>query len=120
MKKFFNHLLSDTNKVSSKRFIGLLSLIMFMAYGIKALFLPFNLEFWIFYISLCVITIWIAFRFMSSEKALKYNILGQLSQFGLKKSVDTIIDAETNLDGIIQPDVTNSETPPVEELPENQ
>lgn len=57
---------------------------------------------------------------MSSEKALKYNILGQLSQFGLKKSVDTIIDAETNLDGIIQPDVTNSETPPVEELPENQ
>lgn len=115
MKKFFNNLLSDTNKVSTKRFIGLLCLVMFMSYGIRALFLPFNLEFWIFYVSLCVVTIWVAFKFMSSEKALKYNILGQLSQFGLKKSVDSIVENEKTLDDAVQP-----EKPPVEQIPENQ
>jgi hypothetical protein len=92
---------------------------MFISYGIKGLFIQFNLEFWIFYISLCAITIWIAFKFMSSEKALKYNILGQLSQFGLKKSVDAIVETETNLDEVVQPEL-NQNTPPVEEIPENQ
>lgn len=85
---------------------------MFIAYGIKALFLPFNLEFWIFYVSLCVVTIWIAFKFMSSEKALKYNILGQLSQFGLKKTVDTIVNSEADLDEVIQPTQQNNDNPP--------
>jgi hypothetical protein len=93
---------------------------MFMAYGIKGLFLPFNLEFWIFYVSLCVVTIWIGFKFMSSEKALKYNILGQLSQFGLKKTVDTIVDTETTLDEVIQPDPSTGNNQPVEQIPENQ
>ena len=93
---------------------------MFMAYGIRALFLPFNLEFWIFYISLCSITIWIGFRFMSSEKALKYNVLGQLSQFGLKKSVDSIMENENNLDTAIQPDIEKPSNPLVEQVPDNQ
>jgi hypothetical protein len=41
---------------------------------------------------------------MSTEKALKYNILGQLSNFGLKKSVENLIDTEEVLDHVIQPD----------------
>lgn len=104
MKKFIYGLFSDSNKVSSKRFIGLLSKIMFLAYGVKGLIGPFNLQFAIFYVSLCSITIWIAFRFMSSEKALKYNILGQLSGFGkLKDGVSSVIEGETEVDEFIQP-----------------
>jgi hypothetical protein len=41
---------------------------------------------------------------MSSEKALKYNILGQLSNFNLKNSVDNIMNTENLIDGAIQPD----------------
>ena len=104
MKKFLNHLISDSNKVSSKRVISLICMIMFVAFGIKALVIPFNLNFSIFYVSICSVTVWIGFRFMSSEKALKYNILGQLSNFGLKKGVENIISSEEILDGAIQPD----------------
>ena len=105
MKKFIYGLLSDSNKLSSKRFIGLLSKIMFLAYGVKGLIGPFNLQFAIFYVSLCSITIWIAFRFMSSEKALKYNILGQLSSFGnLKEGVNNVIEGEKSIDESIQPE----------------
>jgi hypothetical protein len=118
MKKFFNHLLSDSNKVSSKRVIGVISLILFVAYGIKGLLIPFNLQFWIFYVSLCSVTIWIAFRFMSSEKALKYNVLGTLAKFNMKDAVENIVDSEQILDYAIQPETTT--TTITVEQPENQ
>ncbi len=104
MKKFFNHLISDSNKVSSKRVIAIICMVMFVSFGIKGLIIPFNLNFSIFYVSICSVTIWIGFRFMSSEKALKYNILGQLSNFNLKNSVDNIMNTENLIDGAIQPD----------------
>lgn len=109
MKRFFNHLISDSNKVSSKRVIAIVCLFMFIAFGIKGLVIPFNLNFSIFYVSICSVTIWIGFRFMSSEKALKYNILGQLSNFGLKKTVGNLIESEEVLDDVIQPDHTQVE-----------
>jgi hypothetical protein len=106
MKSFLAHLLSDSNKVSSKRFIGLLALIMFIVYGIAALFRPFALEFWIFYVSLCAIMIWIAFKFMSSEKILKYNVLSKLSNFNkMKDVVDSVVDYEGQIDNSIQPEL---------------
>lgn len=108
IKRFFDLLISDSNKVSSKRVIGLLALIMFIAYGIKALFMPFSLEFWIFYVSLCAVTMWIAFRFMSAEKALKYNVLGQLAKFNVKDTVQHVIGTEAEIDDAIQPDMTGS------------
>lgn len=77
---------------------------MFIAYGVKGLIIGFNLQFWIFYVSLCSVTIWIAFRFMTSEKALKYDVLGKLSKFSLKDQVDSIIDTEGLIDDTIQPD----------------
>jgi hypothetical protein len=104
LKKFLDTLISDSNRVSSKRVIGLLTLIMFMAYGIKGLIQPFNLQFWIFYVSLCAVTMWIAFRFMSAEKALKYNILGQLAKFNMKDAVQQVIGTEAEVDDAIQPD----------------
>jgi len=110
MKKFFNNLISDSNKVSSKRVIGLIALIMFIAYGIKGLIIGFNLQFWIFYVSLCSVTIWIAFRFMTSEKALKYDVLGKLTKFNLKDQVDGLIDTEGLIDDTIQPEQ------PIEEI----
>jgi hypothetical protein len=77
---------------------------MFMVYGISALFRPFNLEFWIFYVSLCTITIWIAFKFMSSEKILKYDVISKLSAFGkVKDKVDDFIQNEYMVDDSIQP-----------------
>jgi hypothetical protein len=82
---------------------------MFMVYGISALFRPFNLEFWIFYVSLCTITIWIAFKFMSSEKILKYDVISKLSAFGkVKDKVDDFIQNEYMVDNSIQP---NDNTP---------
>lgn len=87
MKKFLKILLSDSNRYSIKRFIGLLCLIMFMTYGVAGLFVAFNLEFWIFYVSLCTITIWIAFKFMSAEKILKYNVIEKLTRFNAVKDV---------------------------------
>lgn len=111
MKKFFNILLSDSNKVSAKRFIGLLYLVMFIAYGIVGLFRPFNEHFWIFYVSLCTITIWIAFKFMSSEKILKYNVIGKLSKFSpIKDAVYDAIVTEDQIDDAIQPDVLSDAT----------
>lgn len=105
MKKFFNTMLSDSNKVSTKRFIGLICLIMFVAYGIMGLIVPFNVNFWIFYVSLCTITIWIAFKFMTSEKILKYDVIGKLSKFApIKDAVYDAIVTEEQLDGVIQPD----------------
>ena len=104
MKNFFMHLLSDSNKYSMKRFIGLLSLIMFMAFGISALFKPFNLNFWMFYISLCIVTIWIAFKFMSAEKLLKYDILGKLTKFGsLKDVTEELTTKEKEVDASTEP-----------------
>jgi len=102
MKKFLNTLLSDSNKQSSKRLIGLICLIMFVAFGIKGLISPFDLKFAMFYVSLCSFTIWIAFRFMSAEKALKYNVLGQLSNLeGVALNAKTFRDNEQKLDNII-------------------
>lgn len=121
MKKFFSILLSDSNKYSTKRFIGILCLIMFMAYGIAGLLKPFNIQFWIFYVSLCTITIWIAFKFMSAEKILKYDVISKLSKFGtIKDVVDSAIETETLIDGVIQPTITTgtTETPTIEQLPE--
>jgi hypothetical protein len=77
---------------------------MFVLYGIMGLFRPFNLEFWIFYVSLCTITIWIAFKFMSSEKILKYDVITKLSSFGkIKDKVDDFIYKEGIVDDNIQP-----------------
>jgi hypothetical protein len=105
MKNFFKVLLSDSNKLSTKRFIGLLCLLMFIAYGVAGLVVPFNLNFWIFYVSLCVITIWIAFKFMSAEKILKYDVITKLTKVGaVKEAVDGFIDSETELDKTIQPE----------------
>lgn len=111
MKKFFNTMLSDSNKVSTKRFIGLICLIMFVAYGIMGLIVPFNVNFWIFYVSLCTITIWIAFKFMTSEKILKYDVIGKLSKFApLKEAVYEAITTEEKLDGVIQPEQLSGAT----------
>lgn len=108
IKKFFKILLSDSNYVSSKRVIGILCIIMFMAYGIKSLFLPFNLNFWVFYVSLCSITIWAAFRFISIEKTLKYNTISQLSKFkDIKEQVTDFIQTESLVDDIIQPNINH-------------
>ena len=105
MKKFFNTLLSDSNKVSTKRFIGLICLIMFVVYGIVGLMVPFNANFWIFYVSLCTITTWIAFKFMTAEKILKYDVIGKLSKFTpLSDAVYGAIATEDQLDDVIQPD----------------
>ena len=111
MKKFFNILLSDSNKVSTKRFIGLICLIMFVAYGIVGLIIPFNVNFWIFYVSLCTITIWIAFRFMTAEKILKYDVIGKLSKFTpISEAVNEAINTENQLDGAIQPNQLTGST----------
>ena len=92
-----------------------------MAYGIAGLAVPFNLQFWIFYVSLCTITIWIAFKFMSSEKILKYDVITKLSKFGaIKEVVENAIDTETQIDGIIQPDLSGSTgNQPIEQLPQD-
>lgn len=104
MKEFFKILLSDSNKFSTKRFVGLICLLMFLAYGVAGLFNPFNLEYWIFYVSLCVITIWIAFKFMSAEKILKYGVIEKLTKFTpMQKAVENFIESEAQLDGQIQP-----------------
>lgn len=109
MKKFFNILLSDSNKISTKRLIGLICLVMFIAYGIVGLIIPFNVHFWIFYVSLCTVTIWIAFRFMTSEKVLKYDVIGKLTKFSpLTNAVHEAIRMEEQLDGVIQPDITGA------------
>lgn len=108
MIKFFKILLSDSNKISTKRFIGLLCLAMFLAYGAVALFKPFVLEFWIFYVSLCVITIWIAFKFMSSEKLLKYDVITKLTSFGkagkVTEAVTEFVKHEENVDDAVRPE----------------
>ncbi len=110
MKKFFNTLLSDSNKVSTKRFIGLICVIMFIAYGIAGIVEGFNSNFWIFYVSLCAITMWIAFKFMTAEKILKYDVIGKLSKFApIKEAVESAIDTENQIDGGIQP-VTSGTT----------
>jgi hypothetical protein len=92
---------------------------MFIAYGIVGLFRPFNVNFWIFYVSLCNITMWIAFRFMSADKILKYDVISKLTKFApLQQAVDGFVQTETMLDNQIQPD---SETLPdgmMEQLPQ--
>lgn len=111
MKKFLNILLSDSNKISMKRFIGLICLSMFVTYGIAGVIKPFNVQFWIFYVSLCVITIWIAFKFMSAEKILKYDVIGKLSKFGtIKDVIQEAITTEEQLDNVIQPDQLSGNT----------
>lgn len=105
MKKFFQLLLSDSNRYSTKRFIGIFCLIMFIVYGIAALYQPFNLQFWIFYVSLCVVTIWIAFKFMSSDKLLKYDVISKLTKFGsVKEGVQQFTTMENQVDENIQPE----------------
>lgn len=77
---------------------------MFIAYGIVGLIIPFNVNFWIFYISLCTITIWIAFRFMTAEKILKYDVIGKLTKFTpITDAVYEAISTEDELDNAIQP-----------------
>lgn len=100
-------LLSDSNKVSAKRLIGLVCLLMFVIYGVAGVIKPFNVEFWIFYVSLCVITIWIAFKFMSAEKILKYDVIGKLTKFTpMKQAVGEFIESEGMLDGEMQPSLS--------------
>ncbi len=83
---------------------------MFIAYGIAGLIRPFNEYFWIFYVSLCIITIWIAFKFMSAEKILKYDVIGKLSKFApVKDAVYDAIMTEDQIDGAIQPDETSTQ-----------
>ena len=119
MKKFLSILLSDSNKYSTKRFIGLLCLLMFIAYGIVGLFRPFNVNFWIFYVSLCNITMWIAFRFMSADKILKYDVISKLTKFTpLQQAVEGFVETETMLDGQIQPDSSLQPEGTIEQLPE--
>jgi len=120
MKKFLSILLSDSNKYSTKRFIGLLCLLMFIAYGIVGLIRPFNVNFWIFYVSLCNITMWIAFRFMSADKLLKYDVISKLTKFApLQQAVDGFIQTETMLDGQIQPIPDPLSEEITEQLPED-
>jgi hypothetical protein len=81
---------------------------MFVAYGIAGILNPFNVQFWIFYVSLCVITIWIAFRFMTAEKILKYDVISKLSKFGaIKDVVEDAIKTESEIDGNVQPPIEN-------------
>lgn len=119
MKKFLSILLSDSNKYSTKRFIGLLCLLMFIAYGIVGLIRPFNVNFWIFYVSLCNITMWIAFRFMSADKILKYDVISKLTKFApMQQAVEGFVETETMLDSQIQPDSEPQQEGTVEPLPE--
>lgn len=119
MKKFLSILLSDSNKYSTKRFIGLLCLLMFIAYGIVGLLRPFNVNFWIFYVSLCNITMWIAFRFMSADKLLKYDVISKLTKFApLQQAVEGFVETETILDGQIQPNQEPLSEGTIEPLPE--
>ena len=105
MKKFFKLLLSDSNAYSTKRVIGFICLLMFVMYGISGIIVPFNQSFWIFYISLCTITIWIAFKFMSAEKILKYDVIGKLTKFNvLKEGVDAFVGKEDEVDGLMTPE----------------
>lgn len=92
---------------------------MFIAYGIVGLMRPFNVNFWIFYVSLCNITMWIAFRFMSADKILKYDVISKLTKFApLQQAVDGFVETETMLDGQIQPDLNHQPENTVEPLPE--
>lgn len=119
MKKFLSILLSDSNKYSTKRFIGLLCLLMFIAYGIVGLIRPFNVNFWIFYVSLCNITMWIAFRFMSADKILKYDVISKLTKFApMQQAVEGFVETETMLDSQIQPDSDPQQEGTIEPLPE--
>lgn len=111
MKKFLKILLSDSNKYSTKRFIGLICLVMFIAYGIVGLIKDFNVNFWIFYVSLCNITMWIAFKFMSAEKILKYNVIEKLTKFKpINDAINDFVKAESELDNHIQPDSLSGTT----------
>ena len=84
---------------------------MFVSYGIFGLINPFNLQFWIFYVSLCIVTIWIAFRFMTAEKILKYDVIGKLTKFGtIKDVVSNAISAEQELDENIQQETSTELT----------
>jgi hypothetical protein len=91
---------------------------MFVAYGIRGLVGQFDINFSIFYVSLCSVTMWIAFRFMSADKVLKYNVLGSLSQFNPKAFVDSYMMEDPNM-GPIYPGSsgpTDGEGPPVEQV----
>jgi hypothetical protein len=108
MKKFFSILLSDSNKYSTKRFIGVLCLAMFILYGLVGLFKAFDVHFWIFYVSLCVITIWIAFKFMTADKVLKYDVIGKLTKFApMADAVSGFVSTENELDDNLQPDLND-------------
>lgn len=96
---------------------------MFIAYGIAGIVEGFNSNFWIFYVSLCAITMWIAFRFMTAEKILKYDVIGKLSKFApIKEAVESAIDTENQIDGNIQPNISGatqtSGTPPHQVIPD--
>ena len=92
---------------------------MFISYGIVGLIRPFNVNFWIFYVSLCNITIWIAFRFMSAEKILKYDVISKLTKFSpMQQAVDGFMETETTLDNHIQPNEEPLPDGTVEPLPE--
>lgn len=81
---------------------------MFVLYGIVGLIVPFNVNFWIFYISLCTVTIWIAFKFMSADKILKYDVIEKLTKFNpIEKGVSDFISTETVLENNIQPENVN-------------
>ncbi len=88
---------------------------MFIAYGIRGMFVEFNVQFWIFYVSLSAITVWIAFRFMSAEKALKYNIIEQLSRFANMNSTEQAVNKFKDIED--QVDSSIIQKPPVEQTP---
>lgn len=88
---------------------------MFIAYGIRGMFVEFNVQFWIFYVSLSAITVWIAFKFMSAEKALKYNIIEQLSRFTNMNSTEQAVNKFKDIED--QVDSSIIQKPPVEQTP---
>ena len=73
---------------------------MFVVYGVMGILENKDGDFWKFYISLCAITIWVAFKFMSAEKILKYNVLGELGKFGKinKETINAVAEGEKELE----------------------
>ena len=62
---------------------------------------------------------WIAFRFMSADKLLKYDVISKLTKFApLQQAVEGFVETETILDGQIQPNQEPLSEGTIEPLPE--
>lgn len=85
-------------------------MIMIVAYGVAGIVLDKDENFWIFYVSVNAVTMWIGFRFMSSEKILKYGVLEKLTLFGKVKPeevsnvVEDFVGNEDIVDQNIRPE----------------